>query len=283
MSWAAWAVHVDRFSLPVPIIQYDGGEAQYNEAKAAYGDILNLLGQGKGVVLPKTGATFEIKDPPHGGTANDPASALSDACDAGQSIRVLGGQLNNKIGNVGSFSASTNHLDIKYSLEELDAARMWERIDEQLTGPLLEFNAEAICAALNKASYDVTPAQLKRRVPRGKHHIPGKTDPLAEMQILDKAVNDLGLPISVAGTFARMDFQKARDEKDRVKGRAEVVAKGGALIQTAAAAQPGGAVNPDVAAEQKNKIDAASAESASADNASGKAPLGSDEEKKSDG
>ncbi len=252
IGWAAWAVHVDRFSLPVPIIQYDGDVAQYNEYQAAYSSILNSLGQGKGAILPKTGATFDIKDPPQGGRSNDPASALSDACDAGQSIRTLGGQLNNKIGNVGSFAASTNHLDIKYSLEELDALRAWERIDEQATAPMVRFNAEALAAAMNAAGYNTTPQRLCRRVPRGKHHIPGKTDPLVEMQILDYAVNKLNLPVSMSGTFARTDLQRARSDKDRIRGEAQVVAKGGALVANAEAAD-GPAVNPDVAAEAAAK------------------------------
>lgn len=248
IGWASWAVHVDRFSLPVPIIEYNGDIAQYTEYQAAYQSILNSLGSGKGAILPQSGATFTIKDPPQGGRAEDPASALSDACDAGQSIRTLGGQLNNKIGNVGSFAASTNHIDIKYSLEELDAMRAWERIDEQLSSPILLFNAEVIAGALNARGYNVTPAQLLRRVPKGKHHIPGKTDPLVEMQILDYAVNKLSLPISIAGAFARNDFQRARDESDRIKGEPQSVAKGGALIPNASAAD-GGVQNPDPAAE----------------------------------
>lgn len=253
MGWAAWGVHVDRFSLPVPIIEYDGGVAQYEEYKAAYLDILTRLGQGLGVVMPRDGGKFQIHNPPSGGTANDPASALSDACDAGQSIRVLGGQLNNKIGNVGSFSASSNHLDIKYGLEELDADRAWERIDEQLTGPFLRFNAEAIARALNDKGYNVTPSQIMRRIPKGKHHIPGKTDPHIEMQIMDLAVNKLGLPLSVAGAFARMDFQRARDDGDRIKGEATAIAKGGALVTASEAAEDGGIVNEDPAAEATAK------------------------------
>jgi phage gp29-like protein len=250
LAWSAWGVHVERFSLPVPLIQYDADVEQYALYRDAYQDILNSLGQGKGAIIPKTGATFEIKDPPQGGRSNDPASALSDACDAAQSIRVLGGQLNNKIGNVGSFAASSNHLDIKYGLEELDAARMWERIDEQLSSAVLQFNAEAIAKALNDKGYNVTPAQIARRVPKGKHHIPGKTDPMVEMNILDAAVNRLGLPISLSSAFARMDFQRARDDKDRIKGEAQVVSKGGALIPNSEATQEGGIVNPDTAAEK---------------------------------
>ncbi len=265
MGWAAWATHVERFALPIPIIEYEGDEAQYNEAKAAYDDILNTLGQGKGVVMPKVGSNLRIEAPPPGGTANSPSAALSDACDAGQSIRVLGGQLNNKIGNVGSFAASSNHIDIKYGLEELDAARLWERIDEQLSSPLLMFNAEAIAYALQGRGYKVTPAQLCRRVPRGKHHIPGKTDPMVEMQIMDAAVNKLGLPLSIAGAFSRMDFQRARDDKDRIKGEVTAVAKGGALATAADADQAGGFVNPDVAAEK-------TADAAAKQAAAGKSP-----------
>jgi hypothetical protein len=278
IGWSAWATHVERFALPVPIIEYDGDLAVYQEQSAAFDDILKKLGEGKGVVIPRTGATFEIKDPPQGGRSNDPSSALSDACDAGQSIRVLGGQLNNKIGNVGSFAASTNHLDIKYGLEELDAGRMWERIDEQLTSPLVQFNAEAIATALQTAGYGITPDQLCRRIPRGKHHIPGKTDPMVEMNILDVAVNKLGLPVSISGALARMDFQRARDDQDRIKGEPQVVSKGGALVASGEAAD-GPAVNPDTAAEEKNEIDAATNDAGGDDTKpSDKTPSGTDKE-----
>ncbi len=271
LGWSAWATHVERFALPIPIIEYEGDEVQYNAAKAAYDDILNTLGQGKGVVMPKVGSNLRIEQPPSGGTANAPAAALSDACDAGQSIRVLGGQLNNKIGNVGSFAASSNHIDIKYGLEELDASRLWERVDEQLTSPLLMFNAEAIADALYAKGYKITPDQLCRRVPRGKHHIPGKTDPMVEMNILDMAVNKLGLPVSVAGALARMDFQRALDENDRIKGEAQQVAKGGALVTSSEAAQPGGHVNPDVAAEKTADATAKTADAEASKPAAGEA------------
>lgn len=250
MSWSSWAVHVDRFSLPVPMITYNGDLSQYSEYATAYQDILNSLGQGKGAILPETGAKIDIKDPPAGGRSNDPASALSDACDAGQSIRVLGATLTAKIGNVGSFAASTTHADVKYAIEENDAGRLWERIDEQLTSPMILFNAEALANALNGAGYDVTPDMLTRRVPRGKHRVPRESDPMMEMQIADYAVNKLSLPLSEEGMLDRIDFPRATHDEDRVKGEAQAVAKGGALIPNSEAAKAGGAVNPDVAAEK---------------------------------
>ncbi len=249
IGWSAWAVHVDRFSLPVPIIEYDGDIAQYNEYQAAYSDILNSLGQGKGAILPRSGATFNIKDPPAGGRSSDPASALSDACDSGQSIRVIGATLTAKIGNVGSFSATSNHMDVKYAKEENDAGRLWERIDEQLTDPMIRFNAEALAAALQAAGYkEITAEILCRRVPKGKHRVPRESDPTAEMNNAATAVNELGLPLSMEGMFDRIDFPRATSDEDRIPGKSMVVAKGGAIIPTAKAADEGGVVNPDEAA-----------------------------------
>lgn len=251
IGWASWAVAVDRFSLPVPLIQYDGDVSQYNEYKAAWEDILNSLGSGKGAIVPKTGAQFDIKDPPDGGRASDPASALSDACDAGQSIRVLGATLTAKIGNVGSFAASSTHADVKYSKEENDVGRLWERVDEQLSYPLVLFNCENIARALNDRGYrNITPELLLRRVPRGKHRVPRESDPMVEVQVADYLVNKLGLPLSTEGALDRVDWPRAIDEKDRIKGEAQSVAKGGALVTASEAAKPGGHINPDVAAEK---------------------------------
>ena len=251
IGWSGWAVFVERFGMPIPFIEYDGAIAQYPEMKAAYEDILNSLGTGKGAIYPRDGAKFDIKDPPQGGRSNDPHSAISDACDAGQSIRVLGATLTAKIGNVGSFAASTTHAEVKYALEEGDAGRLWERIDEQLTWPLILFNAEPLANALQAKGYDVTPELLCRRVPRGKHRVPRESDPMVEVQIADICVNKLGLPLSEEGMLDRIDWPRALSPDDRVKGEAQVVSKGGALIPNAEAAEKGGVVNPDVAAEKQ--------------------------------
>lgn len=261
ISWSSWATRVERFDMPIPMMGYEGELAQYDEYKQAMLDIDASLGSGKGIRYPKNAMDLKIESPPGGGTAHDPQSALSDACDAAQSIRVLGGQLNNKIGNVGSFAASSNHIDIKYGLEELDARRAWERIDEQFTRPLLLFNAVALADALRAAGYaDATPEAVAMRVPRGKHHIPGKSDPEMEMRVITAAVK-LGMPISMSGTFAQMDFQRARNDADRIPGEAQSVDKGAAL-KTPADAAAGNADNPDDAALIKAKADAAVVENA---------------------
>src|SRR5262249_4985670 len=139
--------------------------------------------------------------------------------------------------------------EVKYALEEGDAGRMWERIDEQLTNPLVLFNAEALARALNKAGYDVTPQQLCRRVPRGKHRVPRESDPLVEAQVASIYVNELNLPLSEEGMLDRIDFPRSTSDEDRVRGKAVALAKGGALVSSGDA--DAGVKNNDPAAEAK--------------------------------
>jgi phage gp29-like protein len=239
MSWASWAVHVDRFSLPIPLIEYQGDIAQYDQMKAAYEDILNTLGTGKGAIYPSDGSKFDLKDPPQGGRGNDPAPSLSDACNTGQSIRVIGATLTTTIGNSGSFAASTTHAETKYAKEEDDARRLWETIDEQLTTPLIAFNAAPLAKALNAAGYNVTPDLLNRRVPRGKHRVPRESDPEAMVRIASGIVNDLGLQLSTEAFFDQIDFAAARDKSDVIPGKAQQVSKGGALVGAVKASNDG--------------------------------------------
>lgn len=223
------AVHVDRFSLPVPIIEYDGDVAQYNEFKAAYVDILNSLGTGKGAILPRTGATFNIKDPPAGARQGDPAFNLIAACDTAQTIRVLGATLVNTSGPNGSYSGIEGHMDVKYAKEAQDARRLWERLDEQLTRPLIEFNAINLARALSEKGYDARPDMIIRRAPKGKQAVP-RSDANMILEAADIAVNRLGMDVSREGLFDQIDLPKAIDLDDRIPGQATPVSKGGALV-----------------------------------------------------
>jgi hypothetical protein len=66
------------------------------------------------------------------------------------------------------------------------------------------------------------------------------------MRIMAMAVEN-GLPISMRGAFERMDLERARDDADRVPGKAQSVAAGAALKTDRDAADPESAKNPDTA------------------------------------
>lgn len=250
---AGWSARVDRFDMPIPIIEYDGDLSQYPEMQAAWKDILNNLGTGKGSVYPRNHGSLRIENPPQGGRANDPQSALWDACKTAKVIRVLGAELANATGNVGSYAAKEQDVATKYNLEDWDAARLSERIDEQFTAPLILFNAESLAAAANAAGYDVTPDQLVRRVPFGKQSVPREMTPQVRAQVGATLVNEWGMPISMSFEFDQFDFQRAENDEDRLPGKPQAVGKDAALMTPADAAE-GAAVNraPDTVAKAKS-------------------------------
>lgn len=247
-AWSSWATRVDRFDMPIPLMGYQGDLAQYDEYKQAMQDIDRSLGSGKGIRYPRDNFDLKIQDPPRGGTASDPQSALAGACDVGQTIRVLGAEMTNATGNTGSFAAKSQDMLVKYALEEADSRRLWERIDEQLTAPLILFNAMALAEAAKRAGYNVTPQQLCRSVPRGKHRVPREVDPRQEMEIAGGYVK-MGMPISMEGMFDRIDFPRALNDEDRVPGEAQPVSAGAALKTQADATAPETAKNPDPSKE----------------------------------
>jgi hypothetical protein len=247
IGWAGWATFVNRFGMPIPMIEYDGDVAQYNELRQAYQDILNSLGSGQGAIYPSTGAKFDIKDPPSGGRSSDPHSALSDACDSAQSVRVLGATLTAKIGNVGSFSASETHAEVKYAREEADARRMWAAIRSQLLAPLIRVNSYEIARALNEAGYKATPDAIVRRVPKGFHRVPREVDSTQRIGIIDTAVNRLGLKVSAESLYDRFDLDQPMSDADILPGEAKPVSKGGALVGSVEASNEGAEAPPDPA------------------------------------
>jgi phage gp29-like protein len=239
IGWAGWVTFVNRFGMPVPLIEYDGSIAQYTEYKQAYQDIMSNLGTGQGAIYPSSGARFRIEQPANGGRSSDPHSALSDACDSAQSVRVLGATLTTKIGNVGSFSASETHIEVKYAREEADARRMWSALRSQLLAPLVRINAAAIAEALRKAGYGRVPSEaLMRRIPRGLHRVPKQMDPAARMGVIKEAVS-VGMRVSHEGVAYELDLPEPKGPHDIIPGEPQQVTSGGKVIGGVEAATKG--------------------------------------------
>lgn len=249
---AGWAAFVDRFGMPIPTVEYSGDIHQFAEMQEAWQAILNSLGSGKGVVYPGNGdATLTIKDPPAGGRSSDPHSAFWDACKTAKVVRVLGAELGTVTGNVGTYEGPRTGAT-KYNLEEMDAARLAERIDEQLTAPMMLFNAENLAAASRAAGFNVTPDMIARRFPLGRQSVPRDMTPQVRATVLGDLVK-VGMPISMESEFEEFPFTRAISDDDRIPGEATTVSKGGALVTPKDAAD-GMKVNADPGAEAKAKL-----------------------------
>lgn len=235
-GWAAW---VERFGIPTPLIEYDGDVAQYREHKAVYEDILKNLGQGIGAIVPSQNFKLDFAKATDGGRASDPHSALSDAMDSAQSVRVFGATLTAKIGNVGSFSASTTHAETKYNKEEHDARRMWRTKRRDVLAPLVRFNARVLAAAISEAGYMCSTDMVVRRVPHGMQRVPRDTDIAQQAAVATSAINDWGLPISMESLYDRFDLAAPISENDVAAGRPQQVTKGGKVVGSLEAAREG--------------------------------------------
>jgi hypothetical protein len=249
IAWAGWAVYVERFGLPTPIIRY-GQMEQYQEHKVVFQDILKNLGQGIGAAIPEDVKT-ELEYAGSQGKSSDPHSALSDACEAAQSVRVLGATLTAKIGNSGSYSASETHVEVKYAKEEADARRLWGALRSQLLAPVLYFNAEVLATALRMVGYaEATPDALRDRVPRGLHRVPREIDPKTRMDVLDLAANKLGLKLGMEAIYDEQNLPQPMDEADAAPGEATQISSGGKLVGAVEAANEGAEAPRDEGAEE---------------------------------
>lgn len=247
IGWAGWAVFAEKFALPTPLIKYDGDVSQYREHKAIYEEILNNLGQGIGAIVPSENFSAENFMATSGGRAGDPHSALSDACDSAQSVRVLGATLTAKIGNVGSFSASTAHLEVKYAREEADARRLWSSLRSDLIRPLVSFNADAIVRALQEQGYgSVSADMVVRRMPRGYHRVPREVDPVQRGEIVSMAINEWGLKVGASKLFDEFDLPQPVSKEDVARGEPQIIASGGASIGSQQAAEGVNVPKPEV-------------------------------------
>jgi hypothetical protein len=239
LSWAGWANYVERYGLPTPLIEYDGTVEQYREHADLYRLILRDLGKGYGAIVPSKGLKIGVVEQPEGGKASDPHSALSDACDAAQSIRVLGATMTTKIGNVGSFAASSNHMEVKYAKEEKDARRLWATLRTQMMAPIVLFNARAIAVALNKGGYRATPDMILRRVPKGMYRVPREVDPVQRGELVTKAINQWGLKLGAEGLMDEFAFPQPINNDDIAPGAPTPVSSGGKLRGAVEAANEG--------------------------------------------
>jgi Protein of unknown function (DUF935) len=254
---AGWAQFVERFGLPIPKMEFDGDLAMFNEQKAAAQEILNAAGSAKGVMFPRGQFSLDYVQSPAGGRSSDPHSAFWDACKTAKVIRVLGAELANATGNVGSYAAKSQDIATKYNLEEWDAERLSERIYEQYTKPLILFNAENLATAANAAGFNVTPDELVRRAPNGNQEVVREMTLGQRVEVLGKLVS-MGVGISEESELDKFGFTRATSDEDRIKGEGISVGKG-ASLKTPADAATGNADNPDDAALLKVKADAEAA------------------------
>jgi hypothetical protein len=124
-------------------------------------------------------------------------------------------------------------------------------VTEQLTRPLVLFNAENIATAANAAGFNVTPDMLIRRAPLGKQQVVREMTLQQRAETMSVLVRN-GFRLSQESELDHFDYVRAVNDDDVIPGEAQTVARGGTL-KTTKDAVDGDAHNPDPAAEAKAK------------------------------
>lgn len=246
-SWAFsdWIVWIHRYGIPTTVLSYDGDEAQYQEHKDVYRDILAALGDGRSAIMPQS-AQIKPLEQPNGGRASDPHAAMVDACDASMSVRVTGATLTTRIGTSGSYAAASVHGDTQYGRELADARKLCATLRRDLLRPAIALNLFSLAKALGHE-----PSEIMRRVSSLLFRMNRETTPSEEMDILAKAIEN-GIEVDEEQVRDRFNLDAPRPGSRPIPGKPESVSKGGALVGSVEASREGAEAPPE---ETKNPDD----------------------------
>ena len=232
-SFADWITFIHRFGIPTPYIQYRGSEAQYEEFKRVYDEMLNALGKGLGAILPDT-AKVDVLKTPEGGRSSDPHSAMVDCCNASMAVRILGGTLTTRAGNSGSWALGDVHATVQHARELADARKFSSTARRDLHYPFFWFNRYTIAQAVGAHPDDVLDA-----VPEMRFRIAKETSPQERSQIISAAINEWGLLVDEEQLHDEFDLDMPRPGSKPAPGRPQQVTNGGALVGSVEASREG--------------------------------------------
>lgn len=238
-SFADWITFIHRFGIPTPYIQYTGNEAQYEEFKALYEDMLNNLGKGIGAILPKSAAIDTLKTP-EGGRGSDPHGAMVDVCNASMAVRILGGTLTTRAGNSGSYALGDVHATVQHARELADARKFSAVAKRDLHEPFFFYNRYTIADAIGEDPDDILDA-----VPEMRFRIAKETSPQERAGIITAAINEWGLVVDEEQLHDEFDLDMPRPGSKPAPGRPQQVSKGGGLVGSVEASREGAVAPPD--------------------------------------
>ncbi len=186
LSVRDWQIFCARFGLPFVIARYEDDSdeeliAQLKQAVLAFGKNGGAVFSSKGVI--------EVKEPGSASAGGQSVhGALAALCDREISKCISGATLTSGEGtSVGSYALGRVHQDRSFDKTVASAERLSSIFSAQLGAAFLHFNGK------------------RSEPPRPKFRIVREVDPVARMNIIDVAVNKLGLEV---------DADQVRDEYD---------------------------------------------------------------------
>ena len=165
---------------------------------------------------------------------------------------IIGSTLTTEISGTGSYNASETHADTKQqralaternlSSSTREAFREMIRLNSAIIEPdgsmrisadgTPELNPNGIAAKCG-----LTIEQACALAPRGRWRVRREVTPQVRIQMLDTAVNKLGMSIDVDDVHQELGLPKARDKQSQVPGMPTTLAQGAMAVSTQEAIQ----------------------------------------------
>ncbi len=232
-----WLVYAKLFGIPNIYGTYPDNEDQYAQHRAEYQQILKDFGEGIPALVPDS-LKVEISREPSA-RSSDVHAAIIGWANAEMSKRILGSTLTVEIGNVGAYAAADTHRDAPYMRSRADAKKLCGTLRRDLFRAFVEVNLQELASALGES-----PDDLLDSIPTCSRRIEKESSPTDRQKIYEGAVNELGLEVDEEQYRDEMGLDAPRPGGTKLRGRAETVSAGAALIPTSDASD-GGVKNPD--------------------------------------
>jgi len=236
-AMARWGVVLDIWGIPVPYGIADKTLWQDETRKAEMRQVLINMGLGKPALFTDD---FEIVNSPEvsAGDARGMHAALIGWANQEMSKLIQGETLTTELGGVGSYNASETHAKVKESIVSMDERALSDTLRTFIRA-VNKLNIGPLSKALG-----ASPEEILRVTPVPYWRIERAVTPQIGLQMINTAVNDLGLEIAAGPVMRRYGFPKARSAKDVIRGKTEIIQKGAVAADTMTAGS-GGADNPE--------------------------------------
>jgi len=251
-AWGRWGVVLDLWGIPTP---YGLCDIELWQDEKRRGEMLLALqdfGKGLPTIFTKDFQITSSTAPASAVDSRGMHAALIGSINLEISKLIIGSTLTTEISGTGSYNASETHADTKQqralaternlSSSTREAFREMIRlnsaiIEENGNMRLLEDGTPELNPNGIAAKCGLTIEQACALAPRGRWRVRREVTPQVRIQMIDTAVNKLGMAIDVDDVHQELGLPKARDKQSQIPGAPHTVYGGGLTVSTQGAIQ----------------------------------------------
>lgn len=220
-----WGVVLDVWGIPIPIGKAAVELWQDEKRKQEMINMLQAYGLGQPALFTED---FEVTPSPEitAGDSRGMHVAITTFCNTEMSKMIQGQTLTTEASGTGSYNMSETHAQTKESFARQDERALSETV-RGFFRAVIRLNLDQLSEKLG-----ATPQEILRRIPIPHWQVERALTPTAQWDIVQKAVNELRLPVDRAAIMRRFALPVARTKDAEIKGKTEIIQEGAVASST---------------------------------------------------